>query len=240
MHNLTTDDFLDGHIKIIQERDGYRFSLDAVLLASLPRPKPEETLVDLGTGCGIIPLILAYRYPWLRITAVEMQARLGRLAQVNVNANQMQTRIAVLKRDMRSLTADHIGRPADWIVTNPPYHAPDSGRINPHTQRALARHEISLNLAQLLQTTRRLLRPGGRLAIIYPCERAIDLLSQMRAATIEPKWMQSVHPHKDEAAKMILVRGIHGGRPGMVVAPPLVLYSANGQYTPPVRRFMAP
>ncbi len=240
MSEHTTDTFLDGHLKITQQKCGYRFSIDAALLAAVPRPKAWETLIDLGAGCGIIPLILAFRYPQVHIHAVEMQADLAKLAHDNVTANRMQAQVKVLQRDMRSLTVKDIGCSADWVVTNPPYHRPNSGRINPNAQRALARHEINLNLPQLLRTTRRLLRTGGRFAIIYPSERAVDLFSEMRAMNIEPKWMRSIHSSREDEAKLILVQGIQNGNPGMEVAPPLVIYASDGEYTPEVCRMTAP
>lgn len=240
MPKLTTDAFLEGHLKITQEQDGYRFSLDAALLAASTAPRPGDHIVDLGTGCGVIPLILALRYPQVNIHAVEVQAELAALAHKNVQDNRMQAQIGVVQQDMRTLSVKDIGRPADWIVSNPPYHRSSSGRLNPNNQRALARHEINLNLSQLLQTVRRLLRTGGRFGIIFPCERTSDLLCEMRGKNIEPKWMRMIHSRFEDEAKLMLVQGIQNGKPGMTVAPPLAVYAQDEQYTPEVRRMLAP
>ncbi len=240
MSELTSDACLDGRLQIAQARDGYRFSIDAVLLAALPRPKPGDYLIDLGTGCGIIPLIVAYRHPHVEFLSVEMQAQLADLARANVEANQMQGRIRVVQGDMRLLSPGDLQRPADWVLTNPPYRRSRSGRINPNSQRAAARHEIDIDLPGLMQTAGRLLRTGGRFAIIYPGERTVDLLHHMRLAAIEPKWIRPVCSHDGQEAKLILVEGVRNGHPGMVLAPPLVIYSGDGSYTAEVRKMMAP
>ena len=193
MAQTTHDTFLNGHLRICQPANGYRYSIDAVLLAALPRLKPGQTLLDLGTGCGIIPLILAFRNRKVRITGVEVQSELARLAAMNVEHNGLEDRIRIIHEDLRRLSPVMVGGPVDWIVSNPPYRRAVSGRVNPDAQRALARHEIKVNLRQLIGTARKLLKTGGRFAIIYPSERAVDLFSEMRRAGLEPKWLQCVH-----------------------------------------------
>ena len=240
MEQITSDTFFNGSVRVAQPDKGYRYSIDAILLASLPRPKAGESLLDLGTGCGIIPLILAFRHPGIKITAVEVQSELARLAELNAVANGMQDRIRVLHTDMRQLTTEMLNGPADWIVSNPPYRPACSGRINPDSQRALARHEINLNLRQLTKTTRRLLKTGGRFGIIYPAERAVDLLNEMRSARLEPKALRCVHSQARDAAKLVLVRGVMGGKPGLKIEPPLVIYGSDGQYSEAVRIMMTP
>ena len=138
---LTLDILFDGRLKVWQPRHGYRFSIDAVLLAHQVRLQSEETVLDLGTGCGIIPLILAYRHPDIISFGIEIQKELAHIAIANVDANHLQNQIRVLCRDMRRLKPEDIGGPVDLVVCNPPYHKPKSGRINPDRQRAIARHE---------------------------------------------------------------------------------------------------
>jgi tRNA1Val (adenine37-N6)-methyltransferase len=238
--DLTRDTFFDGRLVVTQTIGGYRFSIDAVLLAAGIRPKPGDTLLDLGAGCGIISLILASRFPQVRIHAVELQPELIELAQDNVADNHMGDRIEVVQADLRVLPREPVTGPFDWIVSNPPYHRPDSGRINPNQQRALARHEIAMDLSQLLACARRMLRTGGRLALIYPAERSADLLVQMRQEGIEPKYLQGVHSQSGQAARLVIVHGIHGARPGLCLAAPLVIYAAHGEYTDVVREMMQP
>lgn len=237
---VTTDTFFDGKLRIKQEASGYRFSLDAVLLAWHAGPRAEDRLLDLGTGCGIIPLILAYRHPNIVAFGIEIQEDLAELAISNVNANHMQNKIKVLRQDMRSLKPDMIGGPVDLVVCNPPYRKPNSGRINPDAQRAIARHELKVSLADVLQTVRRMLQTAGRFVTVYTAERIVELLSQMRMEGIEPKFMRSIHSQLDTEAKLILVDGVKGARPGIRLGPPLIIYDASGEYSKEVQGMFIP
>jgi len=231
MPSYTTDSFFDGKIRVMQNRRGYCFSIDAVLLAYHAAPRAREKVLDLGTGCGIVALILASRHADLRIYAVEIQAELADLAAANVQKNQLENCIAVLRADMKLLTLQMTSGPFDLIVSNPPYHRPGSGRINPEAQRAIARHEIKAELVDVLQTTRRMLRTAGRFVTIFTAGRTTDILSQMRNEKIEPKMLRMIHSNRSTDARLILVEGIKGGRPGLKVAPPLFVYDEKGDYT---------
>ena len=232
---FTTDSFFDGKIRVMQNRRGYRFSIDAVLLAYQAKPRAQEKILDLGTGCGIISLIMASRRTDLKIYAVEVQRELADLAATNVRQNRLQGRIDVLCMDMKLLTQKMTAGSFDLIVSNPPYHRTGSGRINPDAQRAVARHEIKASLVDVLQTTRRMLRTAGRFVTVYTAERTTDILSQMRDEQIEPKMVRMVHSTQDTEARLILVEGIKGGRPGLKIAPPLIVYDENGGYTAEVQ-----
>jgi len=240
VNSLTTDTFFDGKLHVKQEAAGYRFSLDAVLLAGHAGPLENERLLDLGTGCGIIPLILTYRNPNITTYGVEIQQDLAELAISNVNANHMQNRITVLQQDMRDLKPDMTGGPVDLIVCNPPYHKPDSGRLNPGVQRAIARHELKVNLADLLQTVRRMLRAAGRFVIIFTAERIVELLSRMQLTGIEPKYMRLIHSQLNAEAKLILVDGLKDARPGARFGPPLIIYDSHGEYSKEVQGMFMP
>lgn len=233
--DLTSDTFFNGRLQVHQARKGYRFSIDAVLLANAVRPKAGQSIMDLGTGCGIIPLILAFRFPGIFIHGVEMQDELADLADRNVKANGLRSSVRVIHKDACRLTHQDTNGPVDWMVANPPYRRQLSGRINPTSQKALARHEITLDLKQLLRTGKRMLKTRGRLVTIYPADRTTDVLAHMRAADIEPKWLQGIYSHEGEAAKLIIVKGIKAGRPGLTLAPPLIVYQGDGAYTPAVQ-----
>jgi tRNA1Val (adenine37-N6)-methyltransferase len=235
-----TDSFFDGKLHIKQAASGYRFSLDAVLLAWHARPRAGERVLDLGTGCGIIPLILAYRHPGITAFGIEIQEDLAELAISNVTANHMQNRITVLRQDMRDLKPDMIGGPVDLVVCNPPYRKPNSGRLNPNAQRAIARHELKVSLADVLQTVRRLLRTAGRFVTIYTAERTVELLCQMRTEGIEPKFMRSIHSQLDTEAKLILVEGAKGARSGTRLGSPLIIYDTNAEYSKEVEGMLTP
>jgi tRNA1Val (adenine37-N6)-methyltransferase len=245
MHDMTLpgqseDTFFNGKVKVFQHRKGYRFSIDAVLLAAFSAPEAGYRIVDLGTGCGIIPLILAHRHPAIRITGIEVQPELAALAVQNVGINGFKSRIRIICGDMRSLTIQAVSGPVDLVLSNPPYRKFRSGRVNPHPQRAVARHEILATLQDVAGTAASLLGIGGRFAVIYPAERITDLLTHLRSAGIEPKHIQTVHAKVDEPARLVLVSGIKGGRPGAAVHEPLVIYRHNGKYSDRVQAMFDP
>jgi tRNA1Val (adenine37-N6)-methyltransferase len=237
---LTEDTFFNGRIKVLQHRQGYRFSIDAVLLAAFSAPGAKDRIVDLGTGCGIIALILGYRHPAVSITGIEVQPELAELAARNIEANGLKERITILRTDLRSLSIQDIGSPVDLVISNPPYRKGRSGRVNLHPQRAMARHEILATLQDVAVAGARLLGIGGRFAIIYPAERITDLLSHLRSAGIEPKHIQTVHAKDNDPARLVLVSGIKAGRPGAAVHEPLVIYQPDGTYTDRVQAMFDP
>ena len=240
MVSYTTDTFFNGKIKVMQSRAGYRFSIDSVLLAFHAAPRPGDKVLDLGTGCGIISLIMAFREPDIRIFAVELQTELAGLAEANVGQNRLANRIQVMHTDMRLLKPNMTGGPADLIVCNPPYRRPGSGRINPAQQRAVARHEIEVSLIDILETARRMLRTAGRFVVIYSVERTTDIISCMRSEQIEPKFMRMIHSTRNSEAKLVLIEGVKGARPGLKVTPSLIIYDDTGDYTEEVKPMFAP
>ena len=239
MDSITTDTFINGHIQVKQERKGYRFSIDSVLLAYHAAPKPDDVVLDLGTGCGIIPLILAYRHPDIRIFGVETQKKLADIAATNVADNNLEERLRILHKDMRQLTHHMVSGPVDMVISNPPYRKANSGRINPDTQRAIARHEIKITLNELVQTAGKMLRTGGKLLIIYPAERMTDLITMMRENHIEPKMLRMIHSNPQSEAKLILVEGMKQVRPGITIPSPLIVYN-GGRYTEEVEKMFLP
>ena len=240
MNSDTTDTFFNGKIRIAQDRTGYRFSIDAVLLAYFADPRSGNKVLDLGTGCGIIPLILAYRQPQIELYGVEVQAELAELAAANVRENQLQDRIAVICVDIKSLRPAMTGGPVDLVVCNPPFRRRGSGRINPDAQRAVARHEIKANLGDVLQTSRRMLRTAGRLVLIYTAGRLTDILSRMRADGIEPKFIRMIHSRQETEATLILIEGVKGGRPDLKIASPLIIWDEKNNYTDEVEWMFRP
>lgn len=237
-NELTFDSFFNGRIGVTQSRNGYRFSIDAILLANTIMPKSGNLILDLGTGCGIIPLILAHRHPNVSIQGIEVQPELYQLALMNIKANGFQESVKIILKDAKSLAIEDLNSPVDWIVSNPPYRKMRSGRINPTDQKALARHEISFDLNALVQAAKRWLKTKGRLAFIFPAERLSDALTLMRQAAIEPKWMQCVHSYEDEPARLVIIHGMKAGRPGLTIAQPTIIYRHDGEYTPAVLQMM--
>lgn len=235
MAEFTTDTFYNGAVTIRQERSGYRFSIDPVLLVGHVRLKPEMRAVDLGTGCGVIPILLAYRFPNTKIYGVEIQQELARLAMSNVELNGLSGSVEIIRQNFNEIHNDLIRIPVDMIVCNPPYRRVDSGRINPNHQRAVARHEIKATLADILGLAKRMLKTAGECYLIYPAVRLTDLLFEMRTFGIEPKWIRMVHSYQQDPPKLILVKGVKGAGPDAVMAPPLVIYEKEDVYTDEVK-----
>ena len=240
MKSLTTDTFFNGCIKVNQNRSGYRFSIDAVLLAWHAGPRPDDTVLDLGTGCGIIPMILAYRYPGIKVYGIELQTDLADIAKLNIEENKMDDRVLIRCMDMKLLNHGITSGPVDMVVCNPPFRTARSGRINPDQQRAIARHEIKTTLQDVIQTAHTMLGTSGRFVIVYPAERITDILSQMRATGIEPKWIRMIHSEKNTNAKLMLIEGKKGGRPGLKIRPALIIYRKNGTYSDEIEKMFNP
>jgi tRNA1Val (adenine37-N6)-methyltransferase len=214
------DEFLDGRLRLIQSARGYRFSIDAVLLSQFVTIKPRDVVVDLGAGCGIISLILLLEKPVGYVIALEIQKHLVDQAVRNAALNGFMDRMGVLLGDLRQVP---LGRSiADVVVCNPPYRRPGSGRVNPDFERAIARHEIMASLNDILSAANSVLKPKGRVAVIYPAGRLVDLIVRMRAFDFEPKRMQVVYPSMEEESKLVLVEGSRAGKGGVKILPPLI------------------
>ena len=231
MTDLTTDTFFNGRIIVRQEQDGYRYSIDSVILAYHAGDGPGERVLDLGTGCGIIPMILAFRDPHIRIYGVEVQASLAKLAMENVEANRMADRITILTEDMKLLRPEMTGGPVDSVVVNPPFYRADTGRVNSNHQRAVARHELKATLSDVAAAASRMLQKGGRFLAIYTAERLCDMITETRTAGIEPKRIRMIQSGENQAAGLMLVEGMKGGSPGVKIPPPLIIYDSEGRYT---------
>ncbi len=237
---LTFDAFLNGRIRVAQDRAGYRFSIDAVLLADFADPRKEDRILDLGTGCGIIPLVLAYRHPRVRTFGVEIQKPLAEIARDNVLENGMGDRIGIVCMDLRILDTRVTGGPVDLVVTNPPYRKAQTGRINPNSQRALARHEIAVTLPEVVDAGNRMLAPQGRFVAVVPAFRVADLLFLLADCGLEARRLRMVHSKIETEAKLALVEGIKEKGKKLRVEPPLILYRRDGTYTESVLRMFAP
>ena len=222
----TVDSFKDGRLRIIQSKTGYRFSIDAVLLSDFANIKKHDTVVDLGTGCGVIPLSLLISKPVRHVYCVEIQPELASQAVRNAKLNKLHNKMSVILGDMRNLPLP--ASSADVVVCNPPYRRKESGRINPDNQRAIARHEIHASLIDIISASKYLLRTKGRLSTIYPAERLTDLIDELRKAGFEPKKLRVIHPDLSAGAKLVLMEAWLGGKNGLTILPPLL---GQGDYS---------
>ena len=227
----TLDTMFQEKLRIIQKKDGYRFSIDTVILSRLAQVSAGDRVIDLGTGCGIIPLILAATTQVKEIVGVEIQEELAEIARRNVGLNGFDSIIRIVKEDLKNLPALYPTGTFDFILTNPPFRKRATGRINPQEQKSIARHEIATSLREVLTVAHFLLKTQGRFFVIYPAFRLVDLLYEMRACDLEPKTLQTVHSRINTPAKMVLIEGAKGGGVELQVKEPLVIYDAEGNYT---------
>ena len=214
------DAFMDGRLSLIQSKDGYRFSIDAVLLAEFVTIRQGDVIVDLGTGCGVIPLILLLT-KWVGYAfGLEIQEELASQAARNVHLNGFDDQMGIVLGDIKNPPIP--AESADVVICNPPYRQIKSGRINPDPRRAIARHEIMAGIDDILVATRSILRKRGRFALIYSSTRLADILARMRRFGLEAKKLQIIYPDLNSGAKLVLVEAILGGRPGLQIGPPII------------------
>jgi len=224
--NETIDSFLNGKLQIIQSRQGYRFSVDALLLAEFVSVRGEDVVVDLGAGCGIISLFLAVKRKVGFIVGLELQEELASQAQRNIVLNKLEKKMAIIRGDLRHLPMGPAF--AHIVVCNPPYRRQKSGRINPDFSKAIARHELSTKVDDILAAGKALLKEGGRLALIYPANRLAEIFAKMRIQDIEPKRLQIVFPNSYSHAKLAMIEGRLRGKSGLKILPPLF---GQGQFS---------
>jgi len=226
----TLDELRPAGLHIIQAKRGYRFSLDPVLLSDFTPVAAGDTLVDLGTGSGVVPLLLAARTGAGHIVGVEIQAELADRARRSVLLNGLQGRIEILRGDLRELHDQLPPQSFAVVVANPPFRRPGTGRQAPDAERAAARHELAGGLSDFLRAAAYLLPDGGRFCIIYLANRLAELLTTMQGLRLEPKRLRCVHPRVGERANLVLVEGRKGGRSGLLVEAPLHVYDGK-QYS---------
>lgn len=219
----TLDTFFDGRLQILQKKKGYRFSIDAVLLGQFSRIRKNEKVIDLGTGCGILPLLLSQNTKAHSFVGVEIQKELAELANKNVRLNHLEDRVWILQTDFRELKEAFPPGSFDVVLSNPPYRKCRTGRVNPAMDKAIARHEIKGTLEDLISIASYLLPPKGRCYLIFPALRTVDLLVVLRSQKLEPKRLQFVHPHVGEEAKFILSESIKDSGVELKVIDPLIL-----------------
>jgi len=214
---------------IDQEKTGYRYSIEPFLLADFISLLPGQSVLDVGTGCGIIPLLLVQREANLKITAIEIQDCAQ--AQKNIQQNKMDEPITLIHGDFLKEAENLQPESFDHIVSNPPYRKIQTGRINPDAGKALARHEIALSLESLLDKSAPLLKPGGQISLAYPPERMSEILRELEYRNLFPRQARFIHGNFQTAAKIVLISALKGKKSDFCVAPPLAVYNESGTYS---------
>ncbi|HIZ96555.1 MAG TPA: tRNA1(Val) (adenine(37)-N6)-methyltransferase [Candidatus Ligilactobacillus excrementavium] len=235
------DELYANDIKIIQSSEVFSFSLDAVLLADFTQPvlKKKGRIVDLCSGNGAVGLFLAKKTR-AHITQVEVQPRLADMAQRSISLNKLSEQVSTLNIDLNDILGHLPKDSIDTITCNPPYFANQpTSKKNPNPYLALARHESSASLAQIISTISGLLKMGGKMYMVHRPDRLQEIFRLLDSLRLVPKRIRLVFPKKEREANMVLIEAIKDGNPGgLRFVPPIVVYDENDQYLPEVRRIL--
>ncbi|MCB2182124.1 MAG: methyltransferase [Desulfobulbaceae bacterium] len=225
---LSEDTLFDGRLACVQHSEGYRFSIDAVLLAHFIHPRQKDVILDLGAGCGVISLILAYRWPAISLTTLELQPDLVSLIKQNISLNNFKDRFHVKQGDLRQMNSLFTAEIFDWVVCNPPYGKIDTGRLNPDSEQAIARHEIAADFADISRAISYSLKNRGKAALIYPANRAAVLVATLKQAGLEPKKLQVVHSYPGGVGRLVMLEVVKNGGEELTILPPFFIYDQPG------------
>jgi tRNA1Val (adenine37-N6)-methyltransferase len=226
----TLDAIAGGRLKILQKARGYRFSVDALLLAHFVSLQPGDQVLEMGVGNGIVSLILADRGEKVALTGIDIQEEAVAMAARSTAINGLKHKITLRVVDIRLVKAAFPQDSFDVVVANPPYRKIKSGRINFNREKAIARHEIAGTSRDFVQAAGYVLKPAGRACFIYPATRMAELLCALREARIEPKRLRLVYSGPGEAGKFVLLEGVKAGGEELEVLPPLFIYEKKGVY----------
>ena len=224
-------------LKIVQDSEFFKFSLDSVLLANFIKiNKKDNNLLDIGTGNAPIPLILAKKTELL-IHGVEIQKESFILAKESVKINSLEDRIKLFNQDIKAYSNNLESDVYDLITCNPPYfRSNDNKRINKNITKATARHELSLGIDDIFRVARKLLKNNGKIAIVHRPERLVEIITSMKENNIEPKRILFVYPYKGKEANILLIEGTKNGKPGIKILDSLYVHNKNDGYTDEVKK----
>lgn len=216
---------------IIQDPKRFCFGMDAVLLSGFANAKKGEKVLDLGTGTGIIPILMEAKTESTDFTALEIQEESADMARRSVSYNQLDEKIKIVTGDIKDASKIFGASSFQVITTNPPYMIGTHGENSPSMAKAIARHEVLCTLDDILRESARLLVNGGRFYMVHRPFRLAEILSKMVEYKIEPKRMRLVHPFVDKEPNMVLIEGLRGGKSRMTIEKPLIVYKEQGVYT---------
>lgn len=235
-NNERIDDLQINGRRIIQSPDRFCFGMDAVLLSGFAKVKKGESVLDLGTGTGILPILLDAKTEGGHFTGLEIQPESADMARRSVILNNRQDKIDIVTGDIKNALNIFGAASFDVIVTNPPYMNQDHGITNPESPKAIARHELLCSLEDVIRQTRSLLKVNGRMYMVHRPFRLPDIMELMNECGIEPKKMRFVHPYVDREPSMVLIEGVRGGNRRLTVEKPLVIYDGPGEYSEEIKR----
>ncbi len=229
--NERIDDLYVNDLKIIQNPKGFCFGIDAILLSNFARVKKDATVVDLGTGTGVIPLVIAGKSRAAHVHGLEIQEEVADMAQRSVALNGLEGRVTIHNLDMNQVLSIFPKEVADVVTSNPPYMPVGKALQNPGSKKAISRHEITVTLDDVVRTAKELLKIHGQFFMIHRPTRLVDIITTCRKYKLEPKRIQFVHPKEGKEPTMVMVHCVRGGKPEVRVMEPLFVYQDNGQLT---------
>lgn len=229
--NERIDDLQRGGLRVIQRLDGFRFGTDAVLLSAFASARRRDRVCDLGTGTGVIPLLIYGREPTVTADAVELQPDMAEMAARSMALNGLEKVIRVHRGDLREIRNLLPHDAYDLVTCNPPYGKAGGTLLNPDESKRLARHEETCGVADMARAAAWLLRSGGRLCCVFPAARLLELADALRACRLEPKRLRLVHSRADKQAHLCLMEAMLDAHPALRVEPPLIIWQADGRYT---------
>lgn len=237
MNNVTCgederiDDLQRNGYRIIQKKKGFCFGMDAVLLSGFAQVKEGEVAVDLGTGTGIIPILLEAKTKGKHFTGLEIQEEVAEMAGRSVRLNQLENRVDIVRGDIKEASRLFGKASFDVVTSNPPYMNDNHGLKNPELPKAIARHEVYCTLDDVCREASLLLKSGGRFYMVHRPHRLAEIITALKTYKLEPKRMKLVHPFVDKEANMVLIEAVRGGRSMMKVEAPIIVYREPGVYT---------
>ena len=225
------DDLQIKGYKIIQHPDKFCFGMDAVLLSAFATVNEGEKALDLGTGTGILPILLEAKNAGEHYTGLEIQPESAEMARRSVLYNDLQERIDIIEGDIKEASKIFGKASMEVVTSNPPYMTNHHGLKNPNDAKAIARHELLCSLDDVIRESAAVLKPRGRAYFVHRPSRLVEIFEAMRKYRLEPKRMRLVYPYVDKEPNMVLVEGVRGGGAQLTVEPPLIVYDAPGKYT---------
>lgn len=229
--NERIDDLQRNNYRIIQDPERFCFGMDAVLLSGFAKAKEGDHVIDLGTGTGIIPILMEAKTKASNLVGLEIQPESADMAQRSVELNHLEKKIRIVTGDIREASSIFGAATFDVVTSNPPYMTEHHGITNEKSPKAIARHELLCTLEDVICQAAKLLRPGGSFYMVHRPFRLVDIMVLMREYHLEPKRMKLVYPYIDKDPNMVLIEGLRGGRPRMTVEKPLIVYKELGVYT---------
>lgn len=232
--NERIDDLQRNQLKIIQNPDKFCFGMDAVLLSGFARIRPGDKVLDLGTGTGIIPILLSAKTKASELTGLEIQTESADMADRSVKLNDLQGKIRIVQGDIKEASGIFGASVFDAITCNPPYMIGEHGLQNPDAPKAIARHEVLCTFEDVARETARMLKPGRKFFLVHRPFRLAEIMETLMRYQLEPKRMQLVYPYVDKEPNMVLLEAAKGGRSRMTVEKPLIVYREPGVYMPEI------